>query len=117
VDALEEILNLDLISIGDKQLTLGSVIYVVLILLATWLVATLAGRATTGFFNRLSAKDKSAAKTVIGNLFASCVIRFEKEVRRGDLVIIDNRWVTVESIGLRTTKARTYDGQQVLIPN
>ena len=60
-----------------------------------------------------------AAKSIVENFLSGAILRIEKTIKPGDVVIEhqQGRWLVVESIGIRTTKARTYDGEQVLVPN
>ena len=63
MDAIDNVLGWSLFSIGDTQTTVGSLLGVVAVVLATLLLARLAGKATTGFFERLTTKDDAVAKT------------------------------------------------------
>jgi potassium efflux system protein len=58
-----------------------------------------------------------AAKNIVENFLSGVIIRVEKVVWPGDLIIVDDRWLIIEHIGMRTIKATSYDGQEVLIPN
>jgi hypothetical protein len=64
---IDNVLGWPLFSIGDTRTTLGSLLGVVAIVLATLLLARLAGRATAEFFERLTTKgDKTAnAYTIV----------------------------------------------------
>jgi small-conductance mechanosensitive channel len=58
-----------------------------------------------------------AAKNIVENFLSGVIIRTEKAVWPGDLVIVDGRRLLIKLIGLRTIKATSHDGQEVLIPN
>jgi len=58
-----------------------------------------------------------AAKDIVENFLAGIIIRAEKAIRSGDLVSVDGRWLVIKHIGVRTIKANSYDGQEILIPN
>ena len=58
-----------------------------------------------------------AAKNIVENLLSGSMLRGEKIIRRGDLIITDDRWLTVKRIGMRTVLASTFDGVEVVIPN
>jgi potassium efflux system protein len=70
--------------------------------------------AATGF---LALGAGLAAKNIVENFMSGVIIRVEKAVWPGDLIIVDDRWLIIEHIGMRTIKATSYDGQEVLIPN
>ena len=58
-----------------------------------------------------------AAKNIFENFLSGAILRLERTIKPGDVVIQNDRWLVIESIGMRTTKARTYDGEEVLVPN
>lgn len=108
MSVIDKMLNWNLFVIGDTQTTLGSLLGVVAIVLGTMILVRIASRATTRFFERLTSKGDKGVSA-----YGSIV----KVVRPGDLIIVDNLWLIIKEIGVRTTKANTYDGQEVLIPN
>ncbi len=162
MDAIDNMLGWQLFNIGDTQTTVSLLLAVVAVVLATMLLARLAGKATTRFFQRLTPKDDKAANTygivvkllvwvigfeialhllgirltalfaaggilalgaglaakdVVENFLSGIMIRVERAVQPGDLIIVDGRWLIIRHIGARTIEANTYDGQEVLIPN
>lgn len=58
-----------------------------------------------------------AAQGIFSDLFAALAILFDKPFRRGDLVRFDNSGGTVERIGLKTTRMRTFSGEQMVMSN
>ncbi len=58
-----------------------------------------------------------AAKDTIANFFGSVTIFADRPFQIGDLVKIDNYFGPVEEVGFRSTKIRTLDGSQIIIPN
>ena len=58
-----------------------------------------------------------AARESIENLIASFVIFFDKPFDTGDVVKVKEFVGTVEKIGLRSTRIRTFDGTLVTVPN
>jgi small-conductance mechanosensitive channel len=58
-----------------------------------------------------------AAKNIVENFLSGVIIRAEKSIQPGDLITVDDRWLVIKHIGVRTIKANSYDGQEVLIPN
>ena len=58
-----------------------------------------------------------AAKESIENLIASFVIFFDKPFKAGDILNVSNISGTVEKIGLRSTRIRTFQKTFVTVPN
>ena len=58
-----------------------------------------------------------AAQGIFSDLFAALAIIFDKPFRRGDAVKVDLLSGTVENIGLKTTRIRSLDGEEVVISN
>ena len=58
-----------------------------------------------------------AAKNTLENLLGSITILFDQPFGLGDWVVIDGIEGTVESIGLRSTKIRTFYSSQISVPN
>lgn len=70
--------------------------------------------ATTGFF---AIAAGFAAKNIVENLMSGAILRFERIIKPEDVVIVGGKSLVVKRVGMRITKARTYDGVDVLIPN
>lgn len=58
-----------------------------------------------------------ALQNVLGDLFASLSIVFDKPFDIGDFVKAGDTLGTVEHVGLRTTRVRSLSGEQVIVPN
>jgi small-conductance mechanosensitive channel len=58
-----------------------------------------------------------AAQTVLGDLFSYFVIFFDKPFEIGDYVSAPNASGVIESIGIKTTRIRSLDGQQLVVSN
>ena len=58
-----------------------------------------------------------ALQNILGDLFASLSIVFDKPFEIGDFVIVDDLMGTVEDIGLRTTRIRSLSGEQLVFAN
>ena len=58
-----------------------------------------------------------AAQGIFSDLFAALAIIFDKPFRRGDGIRVDTISGTVEDIGLKTTRIRSLDGEQVVVSN
>ncbi len=58
-----------------------------------------------------------AAQETIKNFFGSLVILADKPFELGDRIVVDAHDGTVESVGFRSTRLRTLDGELVTFPN
>lgn len=58
-----------------------------------------------------------AAQKVLGDLFASLSIMFDKPFVVGDFIIVDSMLGTVEKIGLKTTRVKSLFGEQLIFSN
>jgi small-conductance mechanosensitive channel len=58
-----------------------------------------------------------AAQTVLGDLFSYFVIFFDKPFEIGDYVSAPSATGVIESIGVKTTRLRSLDGQQLVVSN
>lgn len=58
-----------------------------------------------------------ALQNILGDLFASFSIVFDKPFVIGDFIIIDDYMGTVEHIGLKTTRIRSLSGEQLIFSN
>ncbi len=58
-----------------------------------------------------------AAQGIFSDLFAALAIIFDKPFRRGDTVRFDTTTGTVEQIGLKTTRLRSIEGEQIVVSN
>lgn len=58
-----------------------------------------------------------AAQNILGDLFASLSIMFDKPFVVGDFLVVGDMRGTVERIGLKTTRIRSLDGEQLVFSN
>ena len=58
-----------------------------------------------------------AVQKILGDLFASISIMLDKPFEVGDLINIDMINGKVESIGIKTTRIRSLNGEQIIISN
>lgn len=58
-----------------------------------------------------------AVQNILGDLFASLSIIFDRPFEVGDVIVVDNYSGTVEKIGLKTTHVRGTDGEQIIFSN
>jgi small-conductance mechanosensitive channel len=58
-----------------------------------------------------------AAQGIFSDLFAALSIIFDKPFRRGDSISFDQHTGTVERIGLKSTRIRSVNGEEVVVSN
>jgi small-conductance mechanosensitive channel len=58
-----------------------------------------------------------AVQNILGDLFASLSIYFDRPFNLGDFIIVDSEMGTVEKIGLRTTRVRALSGEEIVFAN
>lgn len=58
-----------------------------------------------------------AMQNILGDLFASLSISIDKPFVIGDFIIVDDYMGSVEHVGLKTTRIRSLNGEQIIISN
>lgn len=58
-----------------------------------------------------------AVQNILGDLFSSLAIFFDKPFLVGDFIIVGQNQGTVEKIGIKTTRIRALDGEEIIISN
>ncbi len=58
-----------------------------------------------------------ALQNILGDIFSSFSIFFDKPFQVGDFIIVGSDMGTVEKIGLKSTRLRTLQGQEMIISN
>jgi len=58
-----------------------------------------------------------ALQAVLGDLFGAFVIYFDKPFKEGDFIIIGNDMGIVEHIGIKSTRIKTLQGQELVVSN
>jgi small-conductance mechanosensitive channel len=58
-----------------------------------------------------------AVQNVLGDLFASLSITLDKPFAVGDFLVLDKDQGTVEQIGVKSTRLRSIDGEQIVVAN
>ena len=58
-----------------------------------------------------------AAQNILGDLFSSLAIYFDKPFVPGDFVVVGDYRGTVQSIGIKTTRIKSVDGEEIVVPN
>lgn len=96
-----------------------------LISLSMWAILTVTGLSVLGF--EISALVAGlgvggvaaalAVQNILGDLFASLSIYFDRPFNLGDFIKVGDDLGTVEKIGLRTTRVRSLSGEQIVFAN
>jgi small-conductance mechanosensitive channel len=58
-----------------------------------------------------------AIQNILGDLFSSFAIYFDKPFEVGDFIIVGEQKGTVEKIGIKTTRIRALQGEEIVIAN
>ncbi len=58
-----------------------------------------------------------AAQNILGDLFSSFVIYFDKPFMVGDFIVFGDKMGTVERIGIKTTRLRSISGEEIVVSN
>jgi len=58
-----------------------------------------------------------ALQNILGDLFSSFAIYFDKPFKVGDFIIVGDHLGTVEKIGIKTTRIKALQGEEVIISN
>lgn len=58
-----------------------------------------------------------AAQGIFSDLFAALSIIFDQPFRKGDSINFDSTYATVEQIGLKSTRLRNVNGEEIIISN
>jgi len=58
-----------------------------------------------------------AAQTILGDIFNYFVIFFDQPFQLGDFIIVDDKMGVVEYIGIKTTRVKSLQGEQIIFSN
>ena len=58
-----------------------------------------------------------AAQNILGDLFNYFVIFFDRPFEAGDFITVDDKMGTVEHVGIKTTRLKSLNGEQLIIAN
>jgi len=89
-------------------------VFAVLVLLSNWginITSLIAGLGVGGIAVAF------ALQNVLGDIFSSFSIVFDKPFQIGDFIIIGSDMGVVEKIGIKSTRLRTLQGQELIISN
>lgn len=58
-----------------------------------------------------------AAQNILGDLFSSLVIYFDRPFSPGDYIVVGNTSGTVRKIGIKSTRIQALSGEEIVVPN
>jgi small-conductance mechanosensitive channel len=58
-----------------------------------------------------------ALQNILGDVFASCSIFLDKPFKRGDYIIFGTEEGIVKNIGMKSTRVKALQGQEIIVPN
>lgn len=58
-----------------------------------------------------------AARETIANIFGAAVLAVDRPFRRGDIISLGDSRGAVEHVGIRSTRLRTLDNKEIVVPN
>jgi len=56
-------------------------------------------------------------QNIVNNFVSGIILLFERPVKVGDMVVVDEEWGRVRKIGLRSTIVETLDQAEIIVPN
>jgi len=56
-------------------------------------------------------------QNIVNNFVSGLILLFERPVKVGDTINIDQDWGTITKIGLRSTVFETFDNSEIIVPN
>lgn len=56
-------------------------------------------------------------QNIVNNFVSGLILLFERPVKVGDVINIDQDWGTIKRIGLRSTVFETFDRAEIILPN
>lgn len=56
-------------------------------------------------------------QNIVNNFVSGLILLFERPIKVGDMLIVDNEWGTVRKIGLRSTVVKTLEESEIIVPN
>ena len=100
-----------IIGFGGKLVVWSVVLLLALDNVGVDITALIAGLGVGGIAVAL------AVQNILGDLFASVAIAFDKPFEIGDFIIVNDMLGVVEYIGLKTTRVRSLWGEQIVMAN
>ncbi len=56
-------------------------------------------------------------QNIVGNFVSGLILLFERPIKVGDVIVLEENWAVVRNIGLRSTTIETFDLSEIIVPN
>ncbi len=56
-------------------------------------------------------------QNIVNNFASGLILLFERSVKVGDVVVINNEWGIIKNLGLRATVVETFNHSEMIVPN
>jgi small-conductance mechanosensitive channel len=56
-------------------------------------------------------------QNIVNNFVSGLILLFERPIKVGDMIMVENEWAVVKNIGLRSTTIETFDLSEIIVPN
>lgn len=56
-------------------------------------------------------------QNIVNNIVSGIILLFERPIKVGDMVVLEEEWGTIRKIGLRSTIVETLDQSEIIVPN
>jgi small-conductance mechanosensitive channel len=56
-------------------------------------------------------------QNIVNNFISGLILLFERPIKVGDIISLEDQWGTVSKIGLRSTVVENFDRAEVIVPN
>lgn len=104
----------------EAQYTFNRLIHYIVVILAFLIALPIVGfnlSALTVFAGVLGVGVGFGISNIASNFISGLIILFERPIKIGDTITVDNMDGVVEHINMRATILRTFDNERVIIPN
>lgn len=107
---------------GNKEIIklIGRIVKIILIILAAVLILSNLGYNVSSLIAGLGIGGIAVAlaiQNILGDIFSSLSIYFDKPFKTGDVIAIGTDKGTVKKIGLKSTRIETLQGEELVISN
>lgn len=107
------------LDVGARH-AIGRILHYVLVLIGFLMAMSLVGIHLESFLvlgGALGVGIGFGLQHVANNFISGLILLFERPVKVGDTVQVENQWGRVKRIGLRSTIIETFDRSELIVPN